>query len=565
MKQILRFFPWAVALVVTALIVTALPQTEKNLAYRTVDPAQNSVCDTPIDRSKSNNEPSQNDETEPEFRCSVQTFLLDPENRNASSRYHLAFLEFRDSERSEAPCSSDTNDHSANWLAECWQRTALDKLLDRYPSRYVVAFVHGWRHNAQLQDGDVAKFKTMLAYKRRFLSQRCPDGSPCQDKEVIGVYIGWRGKQVQEWLPEGINIVNAWSSFWSRKRTSEALAEPVLHALKRVEARLTLERTSSSKDHFLVLGHSFGGNMLATAVQSRATEAAKGHTAGMLAQPLIGDLVTLINPASEARKWTSIQEAAWENVIGQPEVADGWRRPCEDLKNHPKLCNAWQSIYPQHQRPVYISYTAADSWSRQETKRARGSFVYDTATRDYFPWGQLFFLGRDRLDTTTIGHHDPNYPETAGEKWPNELSFGTTHEVILNVGPSARTIYENAVANVSVECSSDGRDWLSRIRTEKYSGFKWPKIWDSGYRGAPPKRRNQHPISRTPHVEVQWRRGIGLENMEKNTEGLAVVPPNFPYWNVRAFDTVVQDHNGYVNYPMLCALTQLVLDDITSS
>ena len=38
---------------------------------------------------------------------------------------------------------------------------------------------------------------------------------------------------------------------------------------------------------------------------------------------------------------------------------------------------------------------------------------------------------------------------------------------------------------------------------------------------------------------------------------------NDPFWNVRAFDNALSRHDGYRRSSFICALSQLVLDDIT--
>jgi hypothetical protein len=46
-----------------------------------------------------------------------------------------------------------------------------------------------------------------------------------------------------------------------------------------------------------------------------------------------------------------------------------------------------------------------------------------------------------------------------------------------------------------------------------------------------------------------------------------IAPPtraNDPFWNLRAFDTALAEHNGYLLSSFICAVNQLVLDDITA-
>lgn len=42
----------------------------------------------------------------------------------------------------------------------------------------------------------------------------------------------------------------------------------------------------------------------------------------------------------------------------------------------------------------------------------------------------------------------------------------------------------------------------------------------------------------------------------------AITRANDPFWNVRAFDNALSEHGGYMLSSFICALNQLVLDDI---
>ena len=45
---------------------------------------------------------------------------------------------------------------------------------------------------------------------------------------------------------------------------------------------------------------------------------------------------------------------------------------------------------------------------------------------------------------------------------------------------------------------------------------------------------------------------------------MPIVQADDPFWNVRAFDTALKKHDGYVSYPLICAINQLVMDDVAS-
>ena len=43
----------------------------------------------------------------------------------------------------------------------------------------------------------------------------------------------------------------------------------------------------------------------------------------------------------------------------------------------------------------------------------------------------------------------------------------------------------------------------------------------------------------------------------------AITGANDPFWNVRAFQTAMTNHSGYVSYPLMCSIFQFVMDKIT--
>jgi hypothetical protein len=60
------------------------------------------------------------------------------------------------------------------------------------------------------------------------------------------------------------------------------------------------------------------------------------------------------------------------------------------------------------------------------------------------------------------------------------------------------------------------------------------------------------------HLEIQFRQYL----LKSGTR--SIVTLSDPMWNIRAYDTTLAFHGGYVSYPLICALNQLVIDDIAS-
>ncbi|MGJ0502952.1 MAG: hypothetical protein ACR65X_04255 [Methylocystis sp.] len=264
-------------------------------------------------------------------------------------------------------------------------------------SNYVIVFTHGWRHDASIGDGNVTDLRAYAAHVARFLRDRCNAGERehC-GREVTAVYIGWRGARLNEkslHLPfiaigntvgarldgdasncsNGVlpsdkplcwkNWINSWGetlasgvatlTLFDRKPVSEYIAPHALMALRKIEQVLkkqpgTKAEQRSNPNKMVVIGHSLGGNMLATALKDQLIKSVRNHPGdNAYFYPPLGDLVVLINPAAEASKWTDVQRAAWERIAffeGEGDLMAGHR------------------FFPAHQSPVVISVTSAYAW-----------------------------------------------------------------------------------------------------------------------------------------------------------------------------------------------------------
>jgi pimeloyl-ACP methyl ester carboxylesterase len=179
--------------------------------------------------------------------------------------------------------------------------------------KYVVVFVHGWFHNAGLEDENVRRFKCALANLQNI------DGNTGED--VVGVYVGWRGAS---WTLPMLRYL----TFWDRKNTSDEIGRGSL-----VEFLTRLERAAkpdpASVNKLMVVGHSFGASVVFNAIGQILMErfvidaeklAAERGAVGGRRMPAraaqqadhpqskpglisgYGDLVVLVNPALEATR-----------------------------------------------------------------------------------------------------------------------------------------------------------------------------------------------------------------------------------------------------------------------
>lgn len=180
------------------------------------------------------------------------------------------------------------------------------------PGAIIVTFVHGWHHRSKVCDNNLACFRSVL----QALSES--QGEP--RRPVAGVYIGWRGDNLEKAKA---------LSFYNRKATAHQIGHEggrdVLLDLDDLYRELN-DRIDNGMQHpvtMVTAGHSFGGALVYSAVEGalvrelrKLGKDASGsvHAVGRRAvdcngakvrpiRPGIGDLVVLVNPAFEARRY----------------------------------------------------------------------------------------------------------------------------------------------------------------------------------------------------------------------------------------------------------------------
>lgn len=317
--------------------------------------------------------------------------------------YSLGFVEF--------------NDQGDPWPAPAaqQQRAVVLDYLERQAARHdllMVVFVHGWHHSAKGQDsgplslpgdpldGNVKTFQTVLqglarGERSQALAQR---RAP---REVAGIYVGWRGESITLKLLNNL-------TFWDRKNTAaqvghggvtellsrlelikrtqdskarDAAAKPAVPDTMAIPAtgcdRLVASgQRISSQTKLIVVGHSFGGLVVQSAVgqilEDRAVRTKGGDYGCQLDVEGFGNLVVLINPAFEAQRYSVIHNLA-----------------------------AARRFYPPEQLPVELILTSEA----------------DDATRYLFPLGRHVSTvfdrnGWDRQNVTAVGHYAPYITHT---------------------------------------------------------------------------------------------------------------------------------------------------------
>jgi hypothetical protein len=669
-------------------LMFAVLDTRRDVAYRDLPPdspkcatwhlsgtATDGAADNSTVLAKYNNDEQSAIAADPSlsdaFTCMLQRHAMregfvpygEVKEGNPSIGYYLSFLEFQETGNPADPIQFQVLlDH-------------LKKQKDAGRQNFVFAFVHGWRHDARIGDENVENVRLMSAYLASFLQQRCKTFGRYCGVSVTAVYIGWRGARVDEqrldWLFRGYfpgvtsAIGNALASMtlFDRKPVSERIAPSVVSGLREIDRRMRMGENEAQewfdRSRMIVVGHSLGGNLLATALQDqmiaivnknfdwiqRAAAAPNTIQPKPLVHSPLGDLVVLLNPAAEAEKWTSIQRA-FSNRVNEAVVS-------KDV----------QTAYRLDQPPIYLSLTAAHSWPANDIHKSdidslaqkfphenpcylikrhlydeyEPSYDYDSATYDLFPffkfdfrplaqtiedqsdlnrfncaakgnprpsWAEkpswiarkisiglaaalrnLPFMDTNIEQTRTIGHVDPMRAPYGRLNSANDPAtwIGTTHEFLINAmgkrqvppkerwlrikagterTPDAETAsYEDAASPIKSECDAvDG--WL--IAARKGGKASWDSGWSNrrGNRILPSNEPNLTHIRYLPddaklYVEGQFRQNLYASGMRPITGA------NDPFWNVRAFESAMTNHDGYISYPLICSIFQFVMDKIT--
>lgn len=245
--------------------------------------------------------------------------------------YELHFVEFDDQGRLLGNAAAPTAPSSLDDFLAHVRDVSGNENDSRYTS--VVVFVHGWKHNAAVDDDNVRLFRTMLHHLGTIEAQAtCP-------RHVIGLYVGWRGDAttLPDWAKD--------TTFWTRKAAATRIADGeirelfgrlraiqdirnqswnqvVQKSIHTPEASTRLSRADlncSKQMRLTIVGHSFGGLVVYNALGPSLIHDIGDLTERILntpdkkADPYLareGDLIVTINAAVEAASFEPLWKAA---------------------------------------------------------------------------------------------------------------------------------------------------------------------------------------------------------------------------------------------------------------
>ena len=206
--------------------------------------------------------------------------------------YELAIVEFDDQGR-------------------CYDRGQMDALAARLDEMapedasrgqdvILVAFVHGWKHDARSDDDNLSAFRALL--KETVDYEAATSTTAVKPRPVLGVFVGWRGLS-----DFGLGDAVANATFWGRQAAGLRVA---VGSVRELFGRLRHYRNRRRKDGgnplLVIVGHSFGGMIVYSALAQSLVQAASAPVGNMT--PEFADLVLLVNPAIEGARFLPIYD-----------------------------------------------------------------------------------------------------------------------------------------------------------------------------------------------------------------------------------------------------------------
>lgn len=251
----------------------------------------------------------------------------------------------------------------------------------------IVAFIHGWHHSADPKDGNVKSFQDFLRSLQVEENQ-----SGFTKRQVVGVYLGWRGNDKTGFLSKPL-------SFDERKLSAIRIGQ---YGVQELLAELGEIRRADSRSRLVAVGHSFGGaNLISAVYQTLINEIIVSNDFGpSKVGKLYGDLVILLNPAIEASRFETMQRRISSRTFHkcQPIVLASFTSEAD---------SATRALFPVGQRVLFSeddgSY-AGDSPEDRETKEAlvRSTYgwhaPYVTHRMSATSGGLLVRLSREEFD-----------------------------------------------------------------------------------------------------------------------------------------------------------------------
>ncbi len=206
--------------------------------------------------------------------------------------YELAIVEFDDQGRCYDRGQMEAVAARLDALAPEEQAPGEDVIL--------VAFVHGWKHDGRSDDDNLSAFRVLL--KETVDYEKATVAPGAKPRPVLGVFVGWRGLS-----DFGLGDVIADTTFWGRQAAGQRVAVGSVRELfGRLRHYRNRRRGEGGNPLLVIVGHSFGGMIVYSALAQSLIQAASAPTGRMT--PEFADLVLLVNPAIEGARFLPIYD-----------------------------------------------------------------------------------------------------------------------------------------------------------------------------------------------------------------------------------------------------------------
>ena len=230
-------------------------------------------------------------DSDAKYRSKVETHCVEILQSHPPDNLVIGYVEF--------------DDQGDLWNPGQWT-SFHDTVRERFAGRdvIIVTFVHGWKHNASVCDGNVTCFREVLKSiensERYFAKQAGHAPRP-----VVGLYAGWRGLSLTWPIAKE-------TSFYARKSTAHRVGNGRLRDLFVAAEGLRDEMRAAAggRSRLIIVGHSFGAaatfSALGAIFQERVARFAPPPGAELPVVQGFGDAVVLVNPAFEATLYSGL-------------------------------------------------------------------------------------------------------------------------------------------------------------------------------------------------------------------------------------------------------------------
>lgn len=408
--------------------------------------------------------------------CKAEQLRDDPERCNHTSvekteSYTLFFIELDEQGRFYDRRQLESLVDYLNSL----KKPVFDGICTKLGDASIVTFVHGWRHNAQYDDANVDLARSLLSMAAYEETTKPHINPSCAPREIIGVYIGWRGLSNTAGLntDNKIRVPDITLGLWEvitvidRKNIAQNMAVGsarevfgVLRAYQRLQnsQNKLIDASEGCKERnlrrcspvrLLIVGHSYGGLIVYNAVagqlidsvshgllvdqttpraedESKPCEEKRVPMDDSALVSSYADLIVLINPAVEGARYEALHEAVSaraRKVAGQ----DG--------------------AFCPNQRPVLVSINAANDWANRYffsvTRVFNTMFESDSPYNPNFTEKTRQYLGKEESSSSlnALGH--------VRRYQTHQLTGSTSAQTLClqpSYAPSVEAAKENAAA-----------------------------------------------------------------------------------------------------------------------